>query len=121
MRSAFGFLKNRLVEKLPAHPEETADLLVAAESAPPPPLPAITCDGPGEERLFRPHESWVTTCGPCHREQQRAYWADALARAEADPAPSRPPWRELVAAEARAGALRGLPVTGPGPRPRRCR
>ncbi|MFJ9886011.1 hypothetical protein ACIQRW_09120 [Streptomyces sp. NPDC091287] len=123
VRSAFGFLAHRLVEKLPPHPE--------AESSPPPPplsLPLIACDGPGDEHMFRPHESWVTTCGPCHREQQRVYWADLMARAEADPPPPRPSWRELAAeaAEARAGGgvdvrHRGLPVTEPGPRPRRCR
>ncbi|MFJ4705256.1 hypothetical protein ACIP6I_10430 [Streptomyces anulatus] len=101
VRSAFGFVAHRLVEKLPPH------LGTAAEPSPPEsplllPSPLIACDGPGEEHMFRPHASWVTTCGPCHRDQQRAYWADALARAEADPEPPRPPWRELVAAEARA-------------------
>ncbi|MFJ9106473.1 hypothetical protein [Streptomyces sp. NPDC102283] len=113
VRSAFGFLKNRLVEKLPAPPEETADLLVAAESAPPPhppsplppSLPLLACDGPGEEHMFRPHESWVTTCGPCHREQQRAYWADLMACAEAEPAPPRPSWRELAAEAAANGGV----------------
>ncbi|MEU2794924.1 hypothetical protein ABZ684_11555 [Streptomyces sp. NPDC006995] len=103
VRTAFGFLAHRLVEKLPPRPEEVA------ESTPPPPssplpLPLIACDGPGEEHVFRPHESWVTTCGPCHREQQRAYWADLMARAEADPAPPPPSWRERVAAEAHANA-----------------
>ncbi len=99
MRTAFGFLAHRLVEKLPPRPEE-----VAESTSPPPsaPLPLIACDGPGEEHLFRPHASWVTTCGPCHREQQRAHWTELMARAEADPAPPTPSWRERVAAEARA-------------------
>ncbi|WP_432024090.1 hypothetical protein [Streptomyces parvus] len=104
VRTAFGFLAHRLVEKLPPRPEE-----VAESTSPPPssplPLPLIACDGPGEEHLFRPHESWVTTCGPCHREQQRAYWADLMTRAEADPAPPPPSWRERVAAEARANEV----------------
>ncbi|PSK70785.1 hypothetical protein C6W96_20475 [Streptomyces sp. CS149] len=104
VRTAFGFLAHRLVEKLPPRPEE-----VAESTSPPPssplPLPLIACDGPGEEHLFRPHASWVTTCGPCHREQQRAYWADLMARAEADPAPPPPSWRERVAAEARANEV----------------
>ncbi|MGQ4727212.1 hypothetical protein ACUN3E_06080 [Streptomyces sp. Ju416(a)] len=104
VRTAFGFLAHRLVEKLPPRPEE-----VAESASPPPssplPLPLIACDGPGEEHLFRPHESWVTTCGPCHREQQRAYWADLMARAEADPAPPPPSWRERVAAETRANEV----------------
>ncbi|MCX4520231.1 hypothetical protein OG402_21805 [Streptomyces anulatus] len=108
VRSAFGFLAHRLVEKLPPHPEATAE-----SSAPPPPpyppsslplsLPLLACDGPGAEHMFRPHESWVTTCGPCHREQQRAYWAALMARAEADPAPPRPSWRELAAEAAANG------------------
>ncbi|NEC24721.1 hypothetical protein [Streptomyces parvus] len=101
VRTAFGFLAHRLVEKLPPRPEE-----VAESASPPPssplPLPLIACDGPGEEHLFRPHASWVTTCGPCHREQQRAYAAELLARAEANPVPAPPSWRERVAAEARA-------------------
>lgn len=103
VRTAFGFLEHRLVEKLPAPSEETADLAVATESAPPPPpLPLIACDGPGPEHVFRPHESWVTTCWPCCREERRAQAAGLLARADADPAPPRPSWRE-ISAEARAG------------------
>ncbi|MFI7286889.1 hypothetical protein ACIBRY_09585 [Streptomyces anulatus] len=104
VRTAFGFLANRLVEKLPAPPEETADLVVAADSAPPSlplplplPLPLIVCDGPGEEHMFRPHESWVTTCWPCCREERRVQGAALLARAEADPVPPRPSWRERTA------------------------
>ncbi|WGP11860.1 hypothetical protein [Streptomyces sp. SH5] len=108
VRTAFGFLAHRLVEKLPPRPEEAADPgdpgdgAWSAPSPPSRPLPLIACDGPGEEHVFRPHESWVTTCGPCHREQQRAYWADLSARAEADPAPPPPSWRERVAVETRA-------------------
>ncbi|MFJ1799300.1 hypothetical protein [Streptomyces sp. NPDC088180] len=110
VRSAFGFLKNRLVEKLPPHPESTAEFSPCPSPSPSPPspsprplsLPLLACDGPGEEHMFRPHESWVTTCGPCHREQQRAYWADLMARAEVDPAPPRPSWRELAAEAAEA-------------------
>nr|WP_308457934.1 hypothetical protein [Streptomyces sp. SM11] len=96
VRTAFGFLEHRLVEKLPAPPEETADLVAAAESAPPP-LPLIACDGPGQEHMFRPHESWVTTCWPCCREERRARAVELLARAEADPAPPPPSWRERAA------------------------
>ncbi|MFD4001023.1 hypothetical protein [Streptomyces rubiginosohelvolus] len=100
VRTAFGFLAHRLVEKLPPRSEETAEC-----TSPPPPSPLIACDGPGEEHLFRPHASWVSTCGPCHREQQRAYWADLMARAEADPAPPPPSWRERVAIEIRANEV----------------
>ncbi|MFI7890373.1 hypothetical protein ACIFUY_03810 [Streptomyces sp. CACIS-1.16CA] len=99
VRTAFGFLAHRLVEKLPPRPEEAAE-----PTSPPPsplPLPLIACDGTGEEHLFRPHASWVTTCGPCHREQQREEAELLLARAEADPAPPPPSWRERVATESR--------------------
>ncbi|NUW03424.1 hypothetical protein [Streptomyces sp. CAI 127] len=102
VRTAFGFLAHRLVEKLPPRPEETAESTFPPPPSSPLPLPLIACDGPGEEHLFRPHASWVTTCGPCHREQQRVQAELLLARAEADPAPPPPSWRERVAAEARA-------------------
>ncbi|MGW1217061.1 hypothetical protein ACWD6O_04400 [Streptomyces californicus] len=105
VRSALGFLAHRLVEKLPAPPAEQP------EPVPPPPPPSplalIACAGPGEEHMFRPNVPWATTCGPCHREEQRAYWEDMRARTEAAPEPL--PWRERFAAE---GAEAG---TGPGP------
>ncbi|WP_411097790.1 hypothetical protein [Streptomyces sp. 020-2-3H-GM] len=95
VRSALGFLAHRLVEKLPAPPAEQP------EPVPPPPPPSplalIACAGPGEEHMFRPNVPWATTCGPCHREEQRAYWEDMRARTEAAPEPL--PWRERFAAE----------------------
>ncbi|WP_345982868.1 hypothetical protein [Streptomyces sp. DSS69] len=97
VRTAVGFLAHRLREKLPAAPES-----VPASEPPPPPPALIACAGPGEEHLFRPHVPWATTCGPCYREEQRAFWADAQARAEAVPEP--PPWRERFAAVAVDGA-----------------
>ncbi|MFJ9529458.1 MULTISPECIES: hypothetical protein [unclassified Streptomyces] len=113
VRTAVGFLAHRLREKLPAAPES-----VPAPQPPPPPPALIACAGPGEEHMFRPHVPWATTCGPCHREEQRAFWADALARADAAPEP--PPWRERFAAVAEGGAVsdtqtevgapRGLPL-----------
>ncbi|MGK3095184.1 hypothetical protein ACG93S_35795 [Streptomyces sp. WAC01490] len=98
VRTAVGFLAHRLREKLPAAPES-----VPAPQPPPPPPALITCAGPGEEHMFRPHVPWATTCGPCHREEQRAFWADAQARADAAPEP--PPWRERFAAVAVEGAV----------------
>ncbi|MFD5987517.1 hypothetical protein [Streptomyces cyaneofuscatus] len=98
VRSAVGFLAHRLREKLPAAPES-----VPAPQPPPPPPALIACAGPGEEHMFRPHVPWATTCGPCHREEQRAFWADAQARADAAPEP--PPWRERFAAVAADGAV----------------
>ncbi|WP_031057429.1 hypothetical protein [Streptomyces sp. NRRL F-5702] len=105
VRSALGFLAHRLVEKLPAPPAEQPEPL--PPPPPPSPLALIACAGPGEEHMFRPNVPWATTCGPCHREEQRAYWEDMRARTEAAPEPL--PWRERFAAE---GAEAG---TGPGP------
>ncbi|MFG3427015.1 hypothetical protein [Streptomyces californicus] len=105
VRSALGFLAHRLVEKLPALPAEQPEPV--PPSPPPSPLALIACAGPGEEHMFRPNVPWATTCGPCHREEQRAYWEDMRARTEAAPEPL--PWRERFAAE---GAEVG---TGPGP------
>ncbi|MEU3715882.1 hypothetical protein [Streptomyces californicus] len=105
VRSALGFLAHRLVEKLPAPPAEQPEPV--PPSPPPSPLALIACAGPGEEHMFRPNVPWATTCGPCHREEQRAYWEDMRARTEAAPEPL--PWRERFAAE---GAEVG---TGPGP------
>ncbi|MFD3794369.1 hypothetical protein [Streptomyces californicus] len=105
VRSALGFLAHRLVEKLPAPPAEQPEPV--PPSPPPSPLALIACAGPGEEHMFRPNVPWATTCGPCHREEQRAYWEDMRVRTEAAPEPL--PWRERFAAE---GAEVG---TGPGP------
>ncbi|MFE7480544.1 hypothetical protein [Streptomyces sp. NPDC057552] len=97
VRSAAHFLGHRLREKLPAAPEGAP----RPEPSPPPPPALITCAGPGEEHVFRPNVPWATTCGPCHQEEQRAYWADVRARGEAAPEP--PPWRERFAALAESG------------------
>ncbi|MGW4360915.1 hypothetical protein ACWEKU_19400 [Streptomyces californicus] len=105
VRSALGFLAHRLVEKLPAPLAEQPEPV--PPSPPPSPLALIACAGPGEEHMFRPNVPWATTCGPCHREEQRAYWEDMRVRTEAAPEPL--PWRERFAAE---GAEVG---TGPGP------
>lgn len=110
VRTAVGFLAHRLREKLPAAPESVP----APEPTPPPPA-LIACTGPGEEHMFRPHVPWATTCGPCHREEQRAFWADAQARAEAAPEP--PPWRERFAAVAEGGAVSGADGEGEGAPP----
>lgn len=98
VRTAVGFLAHRLREKLPAAPES-----VPAPEPTPPPLALIACAGPGEEHMFRPHVPWATTCGPCHQEEQRAFWADAQDRADAVSEP--PPWRERFAAVAADGVV----------------
>ncbi|MEU7279045.1 hypothetical protein AB0A69_09740 [Streptomyces sp. NPDC045431] len=81
VRSAVGFLRHRLVEKLP----------VAAEAAAGP-RQMVVCEGPGDEHLFRPVGD-ETQCGRCRQA--------AAAAAAPRPAPS---WRALVAREASAGA-----------------
>ncbi|MET9803735.1 hypothetical protein [Streptomyces sp. NPDC006368] len=84
VRSAVGFLRHRLVEKLP---------VPAAEAPAAPPRSAlVACAGPGDEHLFRPVGD-ETHCGPCRR--------DAAARASAPSARrSRVSWRALVEQEA---------------------
>ncbi|WP_031073122.1 hypothetical protein [Streptomyces sp. NRRL S-118] len=82
VRSAVGFVRHRLVAKLPA-PAETS-----------PPLPVrgpVACAGPGDEHYFRPLGD-ETHCGRCR-----------TAAAAAPPARRRAiPWRALVEQEAAA-------------------
>ncbi|MGW0958291.1 hypothetical protein ACWD4K_04435 [Streptomyces gelaticus] len=108
VRSAVGFLRHRLVQKLPAP--------VAAPAPFPPVSPSpvrefIVCEGAGEEHVFRPVGD-ETLCGPCAREANRVYWAARRAEMESEPDPL--PWRERVAAiiESEQGAERGV-ETGP--------
>ncbi|MER7946429.1 hypothetical protein ABTY59_03425 [Streptomyces sp. NPDC096079] len=87
VRSAVGFLRHRLTEKLPApllpqrpeeHPAGTA-------------RPAlVTCEGPGEEHVFRPL-GVETHCGNCRMEQARRAAGVQLG----EPA-ARPSWRTRV-------------------------
>ncbi|MER7108392.1 hypothetical protein [Streptomyces sp. NPDC000229] len=79
VRSAVGFLRHRLVQKLPVPLE---------------PRPVVrglaVCEGPGDEHVFRPVGD-ETHCGPCRQE--------AAARASSAGQPSRRravPWRTLV-------------------------
>ncbi|MEU0299906.1 hypothetical protein ABZ252_10630 [Streptomyces sp. NPDC006175] len=114
VRSAVGFLRHRLVHKLPEEP--------APVRPPEPPAPVaalVVCTGPGDEHLFRPgptDEDGETRCGPCRREAARAAWAEAraaqLASEEDDDPYAHTPWRERVAACRTAGA--GSDVEAPG-------
>lgn len=85
VRSAFGFLRYRLIQKLPADP------------APPPPsqLPSpaalVVCSSPGEEHVFRPLGE-ETECAPCRQATACATFYGAPA-----PEPDRIPWRERFA------------------------
>ncbi|MGW1813460.1 hypothetical protein ACWCQM_07790 [Streptomyces sp. NPDC002125] len=122
VRSAVGFLRHRLVQKLPEAPTP------APEPIPEPAVavsPLVTCAGRGdeEEHLFRPgpDDDGETLCGPCRREAAWLVWeekraaqlaseAEAEAEAEAETKAAagpyeddgdpyaRTPWREKFAA-----------------------
>ncbi|MEW2487199.1 hypothetical protein [Streptomyces sp. NPDC048411] len=88
VRSAVGFLRHRLVQKLPeAVPPPTVDVRPAPRVA-----ELVVCEGPGEDHVFRPVGD-ETRCGPCRGEGARAYGAAAYAKQ-----PSHTPWRDRVAA-----------------------
>ncbi|MFJ2227722.1 hypothetical protein [Streptomyces halstedii] len=89
VRSAVGFLRYRLVHKLPEEPRPEV-------LAPKPVVAAmIPCAGPGEEHLFRPARG-EELCGPCGRAEARRFWLRQRELAEGQPAPL--PWRERFAA-----------------------
>ncbi|MEE1773482.1 hypothetical protein PUR34_36290 [Streptomyces sp. JV185] len=92
VRSAVGFLRHRLVQKLPAPVAVPAP---APPVAPPPAREFVVCEGEGEEHVFRPVGD-ETLCGPCAREANRVYWAARRAEMENEPDPL--PWRERIAA-----------------------
>ncbi|MFF8915864.1 hypothetical protein ACF08M_21685 [Streptomyces sp. NPDC015032] len=93
VRSAVGFLRHRLVQKLPAPAAPTPPPVVAR-----PVRPFIVCEGEGSEHVFRPLAD-ETMCGPCAREANQAYWAARrIEREAAEPAPL--PWRERLASVA---------------------
>ncbi|MGC5006180.1 hypothetical protein [Streptomyces sp. NBC_00353] len=99
VRSAFGFLRYRLIQKLPADPS-------------PPPLPQlpspaalVVCSSPGEEHVFRPLGE-ETECAPCRQATACATFYGAPA-----PEPDRIPWRERF-------AKIGVTQSSPGGQPR---
>ncbi|MER5362641.1 hypothetical protein [Streptomyces sp. NPDC002785] len=85
VRSAVGFLRYRLVQKLP---EPQAPL---QPHKPPPVRELLECKGPGEKHVFRPLAD-ETECAPCRRSAARAMIHDAP-----EPEPDRIPWRERIA------------------------
>jgi hypothetical protein len=91
VRSAVGFLRYRLVQKLPeAVPPPTVEARPAPRVA-----ELVVCKGPGDDHVFRPVED-ETHCGPCRGEGARRFWpAHAAAVATQPP---HVPWRERVAA-----------------------
>jgi hypothetical protein len=101
VRSAVGFLRHRLVQKLPEPPGVP---LVAAcasppvdEPAPPVVAPLVTCAGPGDEHVFRRVDG-ETHCAPCRQDVAWERWSE---RRTVDLAAEDPyhhtPWREKVA------------------------
>ncbi|MFJ7195744.1 MULTISPECIES: hypothetical protein [unclassified Streptomyces] len=77
VRSAVGFLRHRLIQKLPEPPARH-------QPYERPPLPELVeCAGPGEPHVFRPRFG-ESECPACHR---------TAARTEPEPVP----WRERIA------------------------
>ncbi|MFC8534503.1 hypothetical protein ACFUJY_11190 [Streptomyces sp. NPDC057249] len=81
VRSAYGFVRHRLVHKLPEVPAPIAPVATVR--------PHVTCEGDGPEHVFRPRAD-ETLCGPCGRQAaEEAHFAKWP--------PRRQPWRERVA------------------------
>ncbi|WP_435974669.1 hypothetical protein [Streptomyces sp. Qhu_M48] len=101
VRSAAGFLRHRLVAKLPPAVSEPLPVTLSATEAPGPaagapaapgPKPLITCDGPGNTHVFRPTGE-ETFCGPCRTEEA---WKAHERRFQPRPAAPFTPWRDRV-------------------------
>jgi hypothetical protein len=91
VRSAVGFLRFRLLHKMP--PE--LPVVASPQPAGPPRVPELmACTAPGEEHVFRPVAD-ETECRPCRQQAAWAHWEAQRAAAEAEPDPL--PWRERFA------------------------
>ncbi|MFD7491440.1 hypothetical protein ACFV8T_03335 [Streptomyces sp. NPDC059832] len=96
VRSAVGFLRYRLVEKLP-EPRTTPQ-----SYEPTRPRELIECQGPGKKHTFRPLLD-ETECTPC-----RLIAANTMYSANPSPEPDHLPWRERFA------KINTTPTTAPG-------
>ncbi|MFF5770308.1 hypothetical protein ACFY8V_24085 [Streptomyces californicus] len=128
VRSAVGFLRHRLVQKMPAPvapapaPASGTASVPRWESgtAPASPLPdvapryvppLVTCEGPGTEHVFR-SLGGETRCPDCEQEAAWARWAECRIAAlggDALPGPGEPRpdgWRARLAAATEAAAAR---------------
>ncbi|MFF1839525.1 hypothetical protein ACFVXE_35950 [Streptomyces sp. NPDC058231] len=85
VRSAVGFLRYRLVQKLPGDPAQPPQPQPSAAAA------LVACSAPGEAHVFRPLGD-ETECPPCRRSAAYAAFRGAPA-----PEPDRRPWRERFA------------------------
>ncbi|MFD7864588.1 hypothetical protein [Streptomyces sp. NPDC059783] len=96
VRSAVGFVRHRLVQKMPEPPVPAFPALALE----PPPGPPVPCEGDGPEHVFRPRGD-ETVCGPC--AQQAAWEAHSVKWPWPGPGdgyeePEEIPWRERFAA-----------------------
>ncbi|MEU2243226.1 hypothetical protein ABZ572_27855 [Streptomyces sp. NPDC018338] len=89
VRSAVGFLRHRLTEKMPP----PADPAASAPEAPAGPVPLIACEGPGAPHVFRPAAD-ETHCGPCRREAAREAHERRHPRPQGAPDPGPVDWRD---------------------------
>ncbi|MFD7744981.1 hypothetical protein ACFV2V_00455 [Streptomyces sp. NPDC059698] len=136
VRSAVGFLRHRLVQKMPAPvaavcgaPGPAASVRVAepvsrrepdAAPLPPPPgpvaapryaAPLVTCEGPGTEHVFR-SLGGETQCPDCRQEAAWARWAEYRIASLGGDVPTGPEeeqptgWRGRLAAAVAAAADR---------------
>ncbi|MFJ2622854.1 hypothetical protein ACIO6T_05465 [Streptomyces sp. NPDC087532] len=85
VRSAVGFLRHRLIQKLPEL------RLPSLPHQPQPVRELLECKGPGGKHVFRPLAD-ETECAPCRRSAAQAPLHGAPA-----PEPDRIPWRERIA------------------------
>ncbi|MFI5746598.1 hypothetical protein ACIBBE_11760 [Streptomyces sp. NPDC051644] len=85
VRSAVGFLRYRLIQKLPESQVQHRPY------EPPPVRELIECGGQGEKHLFRPLAD-ETECAPCRRSTAYTTFYGG-----ASPEPERIPWRERIA------------------------
>ncbi|GAA1312545.1 helix-turn-helix domain-containing protein [Streptomyces sanglieri] len=96
VRSAVGFLRYRLVQKLP-EPRTTPELFEPAR-----PRELIECQGPGKKHTFRPLLD-ETECTPCRLIAVNTMYSEAPS-----PAPEPLPWRERFA------RINTTPTAAPG-------
>ncbi|MFF1376550.1 hypothetical protein [Streptomyces sp. NPDC058308] len=83
VRSAVGFVRHRLVQKLPAHAGAMPSPAVTGRPG------LMTCAGPGAEHVFRPLGE-ETRCGRCRAER-------ASSSTEEDRRTQPLPWRDRLA------------------------
>lgn len=85
VRSAFGFLRYRLIQKLPPDPAPPTSPQLPSAAA------LVVCSAPGEDHVFRPLGD-ETECAPCRQATACATFYGTPA-----PEPDHIPWRERFA------------------------